>query len=138
MGEAFPPAQRPSIETSKLCKQFGSVRALANMDLKIMPGEVYGLLGPNGAGKTSAIKIIAGLVEPTSGWAKVAGSDPVTNPIETKSKIGYVAENPILYESLSPRDFLGFVASLRKMDRDRASRRVTQLANAFSMAQCFD
>jgi ABC-2 type transport system ATP-binding protein len=138
MGEAFPPAHRPSIETSKLCKQFGVVRALADLDLKIMPGEVYGLLGPNGAGKTTAIKIVAGLVEPTSGWVKVAGSDPVKSPIETKSRIGYVAENPILYESLSPRDFLGFVASLRRIDRDGASRRVTQLANAFDMAQCFD
>jgi ABC-2 type transport system ATP-binding protein len=138
MGRAFPPTCRPSIETSKLSKQFGSFRALANLDLQIMPGEVYGLLGPNGAGKTTTIKIVAGLVEPTSGWARVAGFDPWKNPIETKSRIGYVAENPILYESLSPRDFFEFVASLREIDQDRASQRVAQLAEAFDMAQCFD
>jgi ABC-2 type transport system ATP-binding protein len=128
----------PLIETSELSKQFGSVQALADLNLQIMPREIYGLLGPNGAGKTTTIKIITGLVEPTSGWAKVAGFDPVKNPIEAKSRIGYVAENPILYESLSPRDFLEFVASMRKIDQGTANQRVTQLANAFDMAQYFD
>jgi ABC-2 type transport system ATP-binding protein len=128
----------PLIETSGLSKQFGSVQALADLDLQIMPREIYGLLGPNGAGKTTTIKIITGLVEPTSGWVKVAGFDPAKNPIEAKSRIGYVAENPILYESLSPRDFLEFVASMRKIDQVTANQRVTQLADAFDMAQYFD
>ena len=128
----------PLIETSGLSKQFGSVQALAGLDLRIMPGEIYGLLGPNGAGKTTAIKIIIGLVEPTSGWVKVAGFDPVNNPIEVKSRIGYVAENPILYESLSPRDFLEFVASIRKIDQGAVNQMVTKLADAFDMAQYFD
>jgi len=92
----------PLVEISGLVKLYGSVQALAGLDLQVMPGEIYGLLGPNGAGKTTAIKILTGLVEPTSGWAKVAGFDPGKDPIEAKSKIGYVAENPILYESLSP------------------------------------
>jgi len=103
-----------------------------------MPGEIYGLLGPNGAGKTTTIRIITGLVEPTSGWVKVVDFDPVKCPIEVKSRIGYVAENPILYESLSPRDFLEFVASMRKIDKASANRRVTQLASAFDMSQYFD
>jgi ABC-2 type transport system ATP-binding protein len=64
--------------------------------------------------------------------------DPVKQPIEGKSRIGYVAENPILYESLSPRDFLEFVVSIRKVDQASANRRITQLANAFDMAQYFD
>jgi ABC-2 type transport system ATP-binding protein len=128
----------PLIEISGLSKKFGSVQALADLDLQIMPREIYGLIGPNGAGKTTTIKIITGLVEPTSGWVKVAGFDPAKNPIEAKSRIGYVAENPILYESLSPRDFLEFVASMRKIDQDTANQRVTQLADAFDMAQYFD
>ena len=103
-----------------------------------MPGEIYGLLGPNGAGKTTTIKIITGLVEPTSGWVKVAGFDSVKNPIEVKSRIGYVAENPILYESLSPRDFFEFVASVRKIDQSVANQMLAQLADAFNMAQYFD
>jgi ABC-2 type transport system ATP-binding protein len=103
-----------------------------------MPGEVYGLLGPNGAGKTTTIKTILGLQDPTSGWIKVVGLDPAKNPIEVKSKIGYVAENPIVYDSLSPRDFLEFVASIRKTDKSSTKELVAQLANAFDMAQYFD
>jgi ABC-2 type transport system ATP-binding protein len=138
MDTAFTATSVPLIETSGLLKQFGSVQALAGLDLRVMPGEIYGLLGPNGAGKTTAIKVITGLVEPTSGWVKVAGFDPAKNPIEAKSKIGYVAENPILYESLSPRDLLEFVASIRKINQDAANEMVTRLAEAFDMARYFD
>jgi ABC-2 type transport system ATP-binding protein len=128
----------PLIETFSLSKQFGPVRALADLNLRIMPGEVYGLLGPNGAGKTTAIKTILGLLSPTSGGVKVAGFDPAKNPIEVKAKIGYVAENPIVYDSLSPRDFLEFVSSARKMNGTAANQAVSKLASAFDMAQYFD
>jgi len=128
----------PLVEVSGLVKLYGSVQALAGLDLQVMPGEIYGLLGPNGAGKTTAIKILTGLVEPTSGWAKVAGFDPAKDPIMAKSKIGYVAENPILYKSLSPRDFFEFVTSIRKIDQSAANQMVTQLAEAFDMSQFFD
>jgi ABC-2 type transport system ATP-binding protein len=103
-----------------------------------MPGEIYGLLGPNGAGKTTTIKIITGLVDATSGSVTVDGFDPIKKPIEVKSRIGYVAEKPILYDSLSPRDFLEFVASIRKIEETNASRIVTQLADAFGMEKYFD
>ena len=128
----------PLIEASELTKQFGSVQALTGLNFRVMPGEIYGLLGPNGAGKTTTIKVITGLMEPTSGCVKVGGFDPVKNPIEVKSRIGYVAEKPILYESLSSRDFLEFVASIRKIDQNTVNRRVTQLADAFDMAKYFD
>ncbi len=131
-------APEPLIETSGLTKKFGSVQALTDLNLRIMPGEIYGLLGPNGAGKTTTIKTILGLLEPTSGWIKVAGFDPVKQPIEVKSKIGYVAENPVIYDSLSPRDFLEFVASIRKIDQRVNGEMVTRLADAFSMGQYFD
>ena len=103
-----------------------------------MPGEIYGLLGPNGAGKTTTIKTILGLSEPTSGTVKVCGFDPVKNPIEVKARIGYVAENPTVYDSLSPRDFLEFVASIRKTDQAAVNGLVGQLAGAFDMASYFD
>ena len=131
-------ASEPLVETSGLSKQFGSVQALVDLNLRVMPGEIYGLLGPNGAGKTTTIKTIIGLLEPTSGWVKVVGFDPTKNPIDVKSKIGYVAENPIVYDSLSPRDFLEFVASIRKIDRSATDRLVARLAEAFDMAQYFD
>ena len=128
----------PLIEASELTKQFGSVQALTGLSFQVMPGEIYGLLGPNGAGKTTTIKVITGLVEPTSGWVRVGGFDPLKHPIEVKSRIGYVAEKPILYDSLSSRDFLEFVASIRKLDQNAANRMVTQLADAFDMAKYFD
>ena len=128
----------PLIETSGLTKQFGTFPALSDLNLRIMPGEIYGLLGPNGAGKTTTIKTILGLQEPTSGRIKVAGLDPTKNPIDVKSKIGYVAENPIVYDSLSPRDFLEFVASIRKIPPAATNQLIVHLANAFDMAQYFD
>ena len=128
----------PLIEATELTKQFGSVQALTGLSFQVMPGEIYGLLGPNGAGKTTTIKIITGLVEPTSGWVKVGSFDPIKNPIEVKSRIGYVAEKPILYESLSPRDFFEFVASIRRIEQNATNRVVNQLADAFDMAKYFD
>lgn len=128
----------PLIEAFELTKQFGSVQALTGLTFRVMPGEIYGLLGPNGAGKTTTIKIITGLVDATSGSVTVDGFDPTKKPIEVKSRIGYVAEKPILYDSLSPRDFLEFVASIRKIEETNASRIVTQLADAFGMEKYFD
>ena len=126
------------IETSGLTKVFGSVQAVTDLNLRIMPGEIYGLLGPNGAGKSTTIKTILGLIEPTSGWIKVAGFNPNKNPIEVKSKIGYVAENPIVYDSLSPRDFLEFVSSIRRLEAAKANELVTGLATAFGLTEYFD
>ena len=128
----------PLIEANELTKKFGSVNALAGLCFKVMPGEIYGLLGPNGAGKTTTIKVITGLMESTSGSVTVEGFDPIKQPIEVKSRIGYVAEKPILYDSLSSRDFLEFVASIRKIEENAASRIVTQLAEAFGMEKYFD
>jgi ABC-2 type transport system ATP-binding protein len=128
----------PLIEVSGLRKQFGSVKALTDLSFRVMPGEIYGLLGPNGAGKTTTLKVIIGLLEPSSGWVNIKGFDPVKNPIEVKSRIGYVAEKPILYESLSPRDFLEFVISIRKVDQNAANLIVTQLADFFDMSKYFD
>ena len=105
----------PLIEASALTKQFGSVHALTGLTFRVNPGEIYGLLGPNGAGKTTALKALIGLVEPTSGKVTVGGFDPAKCPIEVKSRIGYVAENPILYNSLSTRDFLEFVVMAKPL-----------------------
>lgn len=128
----------PLIEATELTKQFGSVQALTGLSFKVMPGEIYGLLGPNGAGKTTTIKALIGLVEPTSGFVKVDGVDPSKNPVEVKSKVGYVAEKPILYESLSARDFLEYVSSIRKLDQTAVNHIVAKLGEAFDMANFFD
>ncbi|HUI86618.1 MAG TPA: ABC transporter ATP-binding protein [Nitrososphaerales archaeon] len=128
----------PSIEAKAVFKNYGSVTALAGLDFRVEPGEVYGLLGPNGAGKSTMIRIINGLTEPTSGTVRVMGYDPSVNPVEAKSSIGYVSETSMLYESLSPRDFFEFVASVRGIDRRVANERVASLSAAFGLGDFYD
>ena len=126
------------VETTGLTKTYGSFGALNGLDLKVMPGEIYGLLGPNGAGKTTTLKITAGLVEPTAGSVLVAGFDATKDPLHAKTQIGYVAEVPILYESLTPRELLEFEASVRGLAKDSVNRRARQLAEAFEVVSVFD
>jgi ABC-2 type transport system ATP-binding protein len=128
----------PVIEAVEVSKQYGSVIALPGLNLRVLPGEIYGLLGPNGAGKSTMIKIIAGLVEPTSGSVRVLGQDPSVNPIAVKSKIGYVSENSTLYDSLSPRDFFEFISSIRRTDPKAVNERIARLAPAFGLEKFYD
>jgi len=126
------------VEANSISQEYGQVKALSNLDLKLAPGEIYGLLGPNGAGKSTLIKIIAGLLTPSSGSLKVMGMDPTGNPTGVKSKIGYVSENSTLYDSLSPRDFFEFVSSVRRTDPKLASDRISTLVPAFGIDQFYD
>ncbi len=128
----------PLVEISGVSVRFGSFLALDNLSLRVMPGEVFGLLGPNGAGKTTTIKVLIGLVAASLGNVKVCGFNPSLDPVAVKSRIGYVAENSIVYESLSPRDFFEFVVSMRKIDPVSANRVVSRLAEVFDLAQYFD
>ncbi|HUI23090.1 MAG TPA: ABC transporter ATP-binding protein [Nitrososphaerales archaeon] len=126
------------IETHGLTKTYGSFGALNGLDLGVMSGEIYGLLGPNGAGKTTTLRITAGLIEPTKGKVTVSGFDATKDPLHAKAQIGYVAEIPILYESLTPRELLGFEASVRGLAKDSMNRRVRQLAETFEVTSAFD
>ncbi|HMD78782.1 MAG TPA: ABC transporter ATP-binding protein [Nitrososphaerales archaeon] len=126
------------IEIDGLTKTYGNAHALNGLNLKVMPGEIYGLLGPNGAGKTTTLRITAGLIEPTSGSVIISGFDATKESLQAKAKIGYVAEIPILYESLSPRELLEFAASVRGIDKGALNRRLSQLAEAFDVASAFD
>jgi ABC-2 type transport system ATP-binding protein len=128
----------PLVEVSGVSVRFGSFLALDNLSLRVMTGEVFGLLGPNGAGKTTTIKVLMGLVGASLGNVKVCGFNPLLEPVAVKSRIGYVAENSIVYESLSPRDFFEFVVSMRKIDSVSANRVVSRLADVFDLAQYFD
>lgn len=128
----------PLIEVSGLTKNFGSVHALTELTFNVFPGEIYGLLGPNGSGKTTTIKSIIGLIQPNSGTVKVDNYNPIKNPLKVKSKIGYVAEKPVLYDSLSPRGFLEFVASIREIDQKSIDNVISQLADVFDVGTYFD
>jgi ABC-2 type transport system ATP-binding protein len=100
------------IETKALTKKYSDLVAVDDLDLYVNPGELFVFLGPNGAGKTTTIKILTGLLHPTSGNASVAGIDVVESPIEVKKIMGYLPEAPFLYDKLTGREFLQFVADM--------------------------
>ncbi len=86
--------------------------AVDGLNLTVPPGELFGFLGPNGAGKTTTIKMLVGLLTPTAGTARVAGFDLSTQPRDAKQRIGYIPDNPFLYDRLTGREFLDFIADI--------------------------
>ncbi len=104
------------ITVTRLKKFFGEVKAVNGISFQVHPGEVFGLLGPNGAGKTTTIKILLGLLEPAEGVANVFGLDPLKDDVQIKRQIGYVAEEPMIYKSLTPLELFEFIASIRGLD----------------------
>lgn len=107
------------IEIQNLCKDYGPHRAIHNLTFKVNKGEVVGFLGPNGAGKSTTMKIITGFMAPSSGKASVAGFDVFENPIEVKKRIGYLPETPPVYFDMYVRDYLVYVAQLKRMPKDK-------------------
>src|SRR5882672_10574361 len=97
------------IHARGLTKRYGKLVAVGDLSLEVRAGEVFGFLGPNGAGKTTTIRMLTGLVRPTSGTALVAGYDVARQPQEVKRNVGFLAETPYLYPKLSGREFLAFM-----------------------------
>ncbi len=121
------------IETFSLTRKFGGTTAVDRLDLRIEPGTIFGFLGPNGAGKSTTVKILTGLLKPTSGRASVAGFDIVEQPLEVKRRLGYVPETGALYESLSPAEYLDLVACLHHLDPKAAVARSDELLELFGI-----
>jgi ABC-2 type transport system ATP-binding protein len=116
-----------------LTKRYGSLAAVEDLDLEVGAGELFGFLGPNGAGKTTTIKMLVGLLRPTSGTARVAGHDILAEPEIAKARIGYVPDAAVLYDKLSAREFLEFSGDLYHVDRPRRDRRIDSLLQLFSL-----
>ncbi|MEM2261761.1 MAG: ABC transporter ATP-binding protein, partial [Ignisphaera sp.] len=127
----------PPLLVQGLTVRYGSFTAVDNISFIVNPGEIYGLLGPNGAGKTSTLKTIIGLVQPASGRVEVFGK-PLSEEVAVKSMIGYVPEEVILMDSLTPREFLEFVASIRRLDKNTVNTRLEKLVSAFQLGEYFD
>jgi len=132
---ASPPPGSSAVPLSLtgLSVAYGERPAVRELSLTVQPGEIYGLLGSNGAGKTSTIKAIVGLVRPAGGDIRVFGLDAVRDGLAVKARIGYVPETSMLYEALTPREFLEFVASIRQLDAGTATRRLESYAQAFRL-----
>lgn len=111
------------IEIRNLTKKYGDFVAVDDLSLTVRRGEIFGFLGPNGAGKTTTIRVMAGLSLPTTGTVELDGIDVITDPVRAKAIVGYVPDRPYLYEKLTGRELLQFVANLyRKEWRDCESR----------------
>lgn len=125
-----------AIETAGLCKQFTGKRmkkvdALKHLELTIAEGEVFGFLGPNGAGKSTTIKLVMGLLRPTSGTASIMGRD--ASSAESRRCVGYLPENPAFYDYLSAEEYIAFVGSQFKMETSLLAQRSEEVLNKLDL-----
>ncbi len=129
--------QELAVRVHGLVVNYGSFTAVDNLSFAVKSGEIYGLLGPNGAGKTSTIKVLVGVREPSAGEIEIFNT-PFSDEVAAKSKIGYVPEEVVLLDSLTPREFLEFVVSIRGLERAAVNSRLERLTSAFELKQYFD
>jgi len=122
-----------AITLTNLTKTYGSANAVDDVSFKVKKGELFGFLGPNGAGKTTTIKMLIGLLEPTSGKANIMGVNMWKHPLEAKKYISYVPDQPNLYPKLTGREYLEFVASVFQMDADTFKQNAEELLTLFSL-----
>jgi len=112
------------VEVKNLCKDYGPMRAIDQINFTLKKGDVVGFLGPNGAGKSTTMKIITGFMAPTSGYAQIAGFDVFEQPLEVKKRIGYLPETPPVYPDMFVTDYLQFVAELKKVPSSEIKKNV--------------
>ena len=122
------------IETKSLTKKYGNLSAVSELNLQVNPGELFVFLGSNGAGKTTTIKMLTGLLQPTSGTATIAGFDVVNSPLEVKKVIGYLPDEPFLYNKLTGREYLQFIADIRGAQR----KKIDKFIDLFELSQSAD
>jgi ABC-2 type transport system ATP-binding protein len=121
------------IQLSALTKRYGSFTAVDGIDLVVPRGELFGFLGPNGAGKTTTLRMIAGILRPTSGTVRVAGIDLAVDARAAKAKLGYIPDRPFIYEKLTGGEFLRFVAGLYGQEGPQIERRGRELLALFDL-----
>jgi ABC-2 type transport system ATP-binding protein len=116
-----------------VCKSYGRVEAVRNLNLEVPPGELFGFLGPNGAGKTTTIKMATGILRPSAGRIVVAGYDVYAQGPMARSLIGYVPDTPYLYDKLTGREFMEFVADLYGVNGRKSRSRAEELLALFDL-----
>lgn len=121
------------IELEELTKRYGKFTAVDGINLTIPAGELYGLLGPNGAGKTTTMRMIAGILQPTSGTIRIAGINLRTRPLEAKSRLGFIPDRPYVYDKLTGAEFLRFVSGLYGQGGTEIERRIDELLELFEL-----
>jgi ABC-2 type transport system ATP-binding protein len=130
--------ESPAIEITQLNKQFGKKIAIHNLNLQVNPGEIVGLVGPNGAGKTTTLRILTGIIKPTSGSVKINNHDMHSSPIKAKKIIGYIPEKPTCYPSLTVREYVTFMARIYEVPNEIAVVRMRQFVDMFQLDEFLD
>jgi ABC-2 type transport system ATP-binding protein len=126
------------IEIGDLTKVYGKIVALNGVSLEVGAGEILGLLGPNGAGKSTLMKIVVGILRPTSGYVRVGGSDIVKEPEAAKRNVGYLPENPSLYTGLTVNEFLRFLGKIKDVPDDLLQDKISDALMTFSLEEKTD
>jgi ABC-2 type transport system ATP-binding protein len=122
------------IRVESLVKAFGAFRAVDGVSLDVKPGEIHGFLGPNGAGKTTTIRMIAGLLKPSSGRVSIDGHDLATEPEAAKRALGFIPDRPFLYEKLTAAEFLRFHGGLYGLEGEPVEARARELLELFELS----
>ncbi|HEY4951515.1 MAG TPA: ABC transporter ATP-binding protein [Candidatus Acidoferrales bacterium] len=117
----------PAISTEHLTRRFGDLVAVQDVNLRVAPGQFFGFLGPNGAGKSTTIKMLTGLLAPTSGRMQILGIDLTQDSVEVKRQIGVVPEGMALFGRLTGSEYLNFVGRMYGLDRSTAAKRTAEL-----------
>jgi len=123
------------IEVSHLSKSYRDLKAVDDVSFQVQSGEILGFLGPNGAGKTTTMRILTGVLPPSSGSVKVSGFDVFEQPLEVKKRIGYLPENPPVYTDMTVRAYLRFVASIKGVSRKAREGEVDRVAQKTNCTQ---
>jgi ABC-2 type transport system ATP-binding protein len=126
------------IRLEALTKKYGTFTAVDGIDLEVPRGELFGFLGPNGAGKTTTLRMIAGILLPTSGRIEIAGIDILSGPVRAKSKLGFIPDRPFIYEKLTGVEFLRFVAGLYDQEGPEVEHRGRELLALFDLEEWRD
>ena len=121
------------IELLHVSKKYGNKLAVDDLHLTIGKGELFAFLGPNGAGKTTTIKMMCGLLFPTAGSVRIAGFDLAHQGQEARQQISFVPDTPYLYEKLTGREVLQFIANMYRMSEDNALARIDEMIDLFSL-----
>ena len=123
------------IRITNLTKRFGGFAAVNDISLEVKKGEIFAFLGTNGAGKTTTIRMMTGVLLPTSGTVEIGGHDIQRNPIEAKMLMGVIPDRPYIYGKLTGREFLTFMADLYLVERAVAAKRIDELLSIFGLSE---
>lgn len=126
------------IRIENLTKNFGDFKAVDGLDLHVRQGEIFGFLGPNGAGKTTTVKILSGIMRPSSGRVLIAGYDVDRQPVEAKKCLAYIPDEPFVYPKLTAWEFLRFIGDIYRIPEDEQKKRIPELFEMFDLSGVAD